>query len=184
MSLIHAWIGTGMLACVAPTMISPCSIDRMAWNAMKALGRDAQIIRLHIGENQRAGRIAGAAVSALNRCPTIFQAANDLAACRVQVYKSAYTIACPQIYFGKIKVLVAANTARFGDTRHSEGRACRISAAKKRGALLLGRTRAAALRSASRTSAIALTHSSKRTNLVGGREGARLLITVDCNTGT
>jgi tripartite-type tricarboxylate transporter receptor subunit TctC len=45
------------------------------------------------------------------------EAANDLAACRVQVYKSAYTIACPQVQSGKIKVLVAANTARASATR-------------------------------------------------------------------
>jgi tripartite-type tricarboxylate transporter receptor subunit TctC len=40
------------------------------------------------------------------------EAANDLAAGRVQVYESAYAIARPQIQAGKIKALVVTNTAR------------------------------------------------------------------------
>jgi tripartite-type tricarboxylate transporter receptor subunit TctC len=40
------------------------------------------------------------------------EAANDLAADRVQVYESAYAIARPQIQAGKIKMLVVTNTAR------------------------------------------------------------------------
>jgi tripartite-type tricarboxylate transporter receptor subunit TctC len=40
------------------------------------------------------------------------EAANDLAAGRVQVYESAYAIARPQIQAGKIKVLAVTNTAR------------------------------------------------------------------------
>jgi tripartite-type tricarboxylate transporter receptor subunit TctC len=40
------------------------------------------------------------------------EAANDLAAGRVQVYESAYAIARPQIQAGKIKMLAVTNTAR------------------------------------------------------------------------
>jgi tripartite-type tricarboxylate transporter receptor subunit TctC len=40
------------------------------------------------------------------------EAANDLAAGRVQVYESAYAIARPQIQAGKIKPLAVTNTAR------------------------------------------------------------------------
>jgi tripartite-type tricarboxylate transporter receptor subunit TctC len=40
------------------------------------------------------------------------EAANDLAAGRVQVYESAYAIARPQIQAGKIKVLAVTNTER------------------------------------------------------------------------
>jgi tripartite-type tricarboxylate transporter receptor subunit TctC len=40
------------------------------------------------------------------------EAANDLAAGRVQVYESAYAIARPQIQAGKIKMLALTNTAR------------------------------------------------------------------------
>jgi tripartite-type tricarboxylate transporter receptor subunit TctC len=40
------------------------------------------------------------------------EAANDLAAGRVQVYESAYAIARPQIQAGKIKVVAVTNTAR------------------------------------------------------------------------
>ncbi len=42
------------------------------------------------------------------------EAANDLAAERVQVYESAYAIARPQIQAGKIKMLVITKTARPG----------------------------------------------------------------------
>ena len=40
------------------------------------------------------------------------EAANDLAAGRVQVYESAYAIARPQIQAGKVKLLAVTNTAR------------------------------------------------------------------------
>ena len=40
------------------------------------------------------------------------EAANDLAAGRVQVYESAYAIARPQLQAGKIKLLAVTNTAR------------------------------------------------------------------------
>jgi tripartite-type tricarboxylate transporter receptor subunit TctC len=40
------------------------------------------------------------------------EAANDLAAGRVQVYESAYAIARPQIQAGKIKMLAVTNTSR------------------------------------------------------------------------
>ena len=40
------------------------------------------------------------------------EAANDLAASRVQVYESAYAIARPQIQAGKIKLLAVTNTTR------------------------------------------------------------------------
>jgi tripartite-type tricarboxylate transporter receptor subunit TctC len=40
------------------------------------------------------------------------EAANDLAAGRVQVYESAYAIARPQVQAGKIKLLAVTNTAR------------------------------------------------------------------------
>ena len=40
------------------------------------------------------------------------EAANDLAAGRVQIYKSAYAIARPQIQAGKIRILAVTNTAR------------------------------------------------------------------------
>ncbi len=40
------------------------------------------------------------------------EAANDLAAGRVQVYESAYAIARPQVQAGKVKVLAVTNTAR------------------------------------------------------------------------
>ena len=40
------------------------------------------------------------------------EAANDLAAGRVQIYESAYAIARPQIEAGKIRILAVTNTAR------------------------------------------------------------------------
>jgi tripartite-type tricarboxylate transporter receptor subunit TctC len=40
------------------------------------------------------------------------EAANDLAAGRVQIYESAYAIARPQIQAGKIRILAVTNTAR------------------------------------------------------------------------
>jgi tripartite-type tricarboxylate transporter receptor subunit TctC len=40
------------------------------------------------------------------------EAANDLAAGRVQIYESAYAIARPQIEAGKVRILAVTNTAR------------------------------------------------------------------------
>ena len=56
------------------------------------------------------------------------EAANDLAAGRVQVYESAYAIARPQLQAGKIKVLAVTNTARASvDPRHPDRRRGRLS---------------------------------------------------------
>ena len=44
------------------------------------------------------------------------EAANDLAAGRVQIYKSAYAIARPQIEKGKIRILAVTNTTRAGQS--------------------------------------------------------------------
>ena len=61
------------------------------------------------------------------------EAANDLAAGRVQVYEAAYAIVRPQIQAGKIKVLAVTNTARAsGDPRHPDRRGSRLPGADHR----------------------------------------------------
>jgi tripartite-type tricarboxylate transporter receptor subunit TctC len=57
------------------------------------------------------------------------EAANDLAAGRVQVYESAYAIARPQVQSGKIKVLAVTNNARASAIPDPDGRGGRISGA-------------------------------------------------------